>query len=96
MKKLIVVSAIGFLFLMPVISYAQPEQNEQKAPPVSPGPVREGDFAIKLVEVLRLGTVKNEAEAESMLASAGIAPKKRMDCELSFDARYYRRAAKSY
>jgi hypothetical protein len=75
MKKLIAASAIGFLFLIPVISYAQPGQNIQKAPPVSQGLVREGDFAAKLVEVLKLGTAKNEAEAESMLASAGIAPK---------------------
>ena len=53
----------------------QPEQNLQKAPPVSPGLVREGDFAVKLMEVLKLGTAKNEAEAESKLASVGIAPK---------------------
>jgi hypothetical protein len=74
-KKLIAASAIIFLFLIPVISYGQPEQNEQKAPPVSPGFVREGDFAIKLTEILKLGTAKNEAEAESKLATAGIAPK---------------------
>ena len=75
MKKLIVAITVGFLFLIPVISYAQPEQNVQMAPPASQVLIREGDFAIKLVEVLRLGTAKNEAEAESMLASAGIAPK---------------------
>ena len=75
MKKLIAASAIVFLFLIPVISYGQPEQNEQEAPPISQVLVREGNFAVKLVEVLKLGTAKNEAEAESMLASAGIAPK---------------------
>jgi len=75
MKKLIVVSAIVFLFSIPVISYGQPEQNVQKAPPVPQPLVREGDFAVKLVEVLKLGTAKNEAEAESMLASVGIIPK---------------------
>ena len=75
MKKLIAASAIVFLFLIPVISYGQPEQNEQKAPPVSQALVREGDFAVKLVEVLKLGTAKNEAEAESMLGLAGIAPR---------------------
>jgi hypothetical protein len=37
--------------------------------------IREGDFAIKLAEALKLGRAKNEAEAESILASAGIAPK---------------------
>jgi hypothetical protein len=75
MKKLIATSAIVFLLSIPVISYAQPEQNVQKAPPVSQPLVREGNFAIKLVEVLKLGTAKNEAEAESMLASVGIAPR---------------------
>jgi len=74
MKKLIAASAIAFLFLIPLISYGQPQQNEQKAPPTSTGLVREGSFAVKLVEVLKLGMAKNEAEAESMLTSAGIAP----------------------
>jgi hypothetical protein len=36
---------------------------------------REGDFAIKLAEALKIGQAKNEAEAESTLASAGVAPK---------------------
>jgi hypothetical protein len=75
MKKLIAAGAIVFLFSIPVISYAQPEQNVQKAPRVSQSPVSEGNFAVKLVEVLKLGTAKNEAEAENILASAGIAPK---------------------
>jgi hypothetical protein len=75
MKKLIAASAIVFLFSIPFNSYAQSERNEQKAPDVSQVLVREGNFAIKLVEVLKLGTAKNEAEAENMLASAGIAPK---------------------
>ena len=75
MKKLIATSAIVFLLSIPVISYAQPEQNVQKAPPVSQPLVREGNFAIKLVEVLKSGTAKSEAEAESRLASMGIAPR---------------------
>ena len=75
MKKLIATSAIVFLLSIPVISYAQPEQNVQKAPPVSQPLVREGNFAIKLAEVLKLGTAKNETEAENMLAAAGIAPR---------------------
>jgi hypothetical protein len=37
--------------------------------------VREGSFATKLAEALKIGPVKSEAEAESMLASVGIAPK---------------------
>jgi len=75
MKKLIAASAIVFLFLIPVISYGQPEQNVQRALLVSQPLVREGNFAIKLVEVLKLGTAENEAGAESRLASMGIAPR---------------------
>jgi len=37
--------------------------------------VREGYFAMALAEVLEIGEVKSEAEAESRLALAGIAPK---------------------
>ena len=46
-----------------------------QAPPIAQNLIREGEFAVKLVETLRIGQAKNEAEAESMLASAGIAPK---------------------
>jgi hypothetical protein len=37
--------------------------------------VREGGFAIELANALRIGSVKSEAEAESMLVSVGIAPR---------------------
>jgi len=75
MKKLIVTSAIVFLLSIPAISCAQPGRNVQKAPPISQPFVREGDFAVKLVEVLNLGAARNEAEAENMLAAIGISPK---------------------
>jgi hypothetical protein len=45
------------------------------APPVAQPLIREGDFAVKLVDTLNIGTAKNEAEAETMLSSSGIAPK---------------------
>ncbi len=44
------------------------------APPIEQSLVREGFFAIKLAETLKVGPVKSEAETESMLASVGIAP----------------------
>ena len=37
--------------------------------------VREGDFAARLAEALKAGAVRGEAEAESALASIGIAPR---------------------
>jgi hypothetical protein len=62
------------LLLVPTAVYAQSDQTA-KAPPVSQPLVREGDFATKLVGALKMGTAKDEAEAESMLATAGIAPR---------------------
>jgi hypothetical protein len=53
--------------------YSQSELN--KPGPPSTGLVREGSFAMKLVEALKIGPVKSEAEAESRLASIGIAPR---------------------
>jgi len=47
---------------------------ETQSPPIAQPLIREGDFAIKLVEALNIGKAESEAEAESMLASAGIAP----------------------
>ncbi len=83
-KILIVIMALS-LMAMPFAVYAQSEQTapnsstEQIAsnspPPVSQKLIPEGDFAMKLVTVLKLGTASNEAQAEDMLSSAGIAPK---------------------
>jgi Domain of unknown function (DUF4124) len=52
-----------------------PQEAAKPSPPIAQTLVREGDFAIKLAEALKLGMAKSEAEAESMLASAGITPK---------------------
>ena len=54
---------------------AQSSTTSTQAPPIAQSLIREGDFAIKLVESLKIGQTTNEAEAESMLASIGIAPK---------------------
>jgi len=55
--------------------YSQSEQNKPGPPSIEQGLIREGSFAIKLAEALKIGPVKSEAEAENMLASVGIAPK---------------------
>ena len=47
----------------------------KQAPPIAQTLIREGDFAFKLAEVLKIGQAQGEAEAESMLATVGIAPK---------------------
>jgi hypothetical protein len=51
------------------------EQMAKQPPPIAQPLTREGDFAIKLAEALKIGRVQSEAEAESLLASVGIAPK---------------------
>jgi len=54
---------------------AQSQETTKQPPPIAQTLVREGDFAIKLAEALKMGKAETEAEAESMLASAGITPK---------------------
>jgi hypothetical protein len=54
---------------------AQSGNKATQAPLIAQPLTREGDFAIKLVEALKVGQAKSEAEAESILASVGIAPK---------------------
>ena len=53
----------------------QSGETAKQAPPSAQPLIREGDFAIKLAEALRIGQAKSDAEAESMLASVGIAPR---------------------
>jgi hypothetical protein len=75
MKKLTANVIILGMLMIPLVVYAQSEQTPTQAPPVAPPLVREGDFAIKLVDALKIGPAQNEADAETMLGSSGIAPK---------------------
>jgi len=51
-------------------------QSEQTGPRTTERSlIRQGFFAVKLAETLKLGPVKSEAEAENMLALVGILPK---------------------
>ncbi len=56
-------------------SYSEPRQSNVEPPSSEQSLVREGYFAVELAEALKIGEVKNEAEAESKLASIGITPK---------------------
>ena len=51
------------------------EETARQAPPIAQTLIREGEFAIKLAESLKVGRAQNEAEAENMLTSVGISPK---------------------
>jgi hypothetical protein len=74
MRKMFITMITMGLLLLPLAAFAQSEHNSTEAPPVSQALVPEGDFALKLVTALRLGTPSGEAQAEDMLTSAGIAP----------------------
>ncbi len=72
MKKILWIMVAGGLLLIP---FAGLGQAKQAAPPVAQALVREGEFALKLADSLKMGSPGSEAEAESALASAGIAPR---------------------
>jgi len=55
--------------------YSQSGQARPGSPPAQQKLVREGFFAMRLAEALKIGEVKSEAEAESKLASLGVSPK---------------------
>jgi len=49
---------------------------EPNAPPIAQPLVREGEFAGKLVEALRMTPAQSEAEAENILTAVGISPQR--------------------
>jgi hypothetical protein len=75
MKKAFITIITISLILMPLAVFAQSDRSSSEAPPVSQALVPEGDFALKLATVLKLGTPTSEAQAEEMLTSVGIAPR---------------------
>ncbi len=76
MNKLSAIAmALALLLMSSPAAYPQAKQTTTTRPPVASTLVREGDFATRLVSALEIGTAENETEAETMLASAGIAPK---------------------
>lgn len=75
MKNLLTVLAVlTALISMPAFANAQTDQTST-SPPLEQPLIREGDFAVKLADSLKLGTMANEVEAESALSAAGIAPR---------------------
>jgi hypothetical protein len=62
---------IAFSLTVPVWA----EGVSSQAPPVAQPLIREGDFAVRLAEALKIGMVNSEAEAEDMLTAVGIQPR---------------------
>jgi len=75
MKTLRMIAAVTAFSILPISEDLCAQETASQAPPIEQALVREGDFAVKLVERLRIGTPQNEAEAETMLSSKGISPK---------------------
>jgi hypothetical protein len=73
-KFKILIMAVGLL-LIPQVYQVQSTQNSGTPPPVESVLVRQGDFALSLLEVLELGTAYSETQAQEMLAELGIEPK---------------------
>jgi hypothetical protein len=76
MKNGFITLAISMaLVLMSALAANAQTDQTSTSPPLSQPLVREGDFAMKLADSLKLGTAADETEAESALSSAGIAPR---------------------
>ena len=75
MKRILIIMTALASLLMPFTVYPQSDQKSAGAPPISQALVPEGDFALKLAAALKVGAPNDEAQAEDMLTSAGIAPK---------------------
>jgi hypothetical protein len=75
MKKVIPLMIAVYLLLLPLEVTVYSQQGTNDSPPVSQALVREGDFAFELVESLKLGVSRDEAQAESTLAYLGIVPR---------------------
>ncbi len=76
MKSLfwMLILTIGIV-MAPVVAAGQDYQTAGANFPISQPLVREGTFATDLAAALKLGSVTDEAQAESLLSSAGIMPK---------------------
>jgi len=75
MTKLTTIFVLAaFVLLVPFVA-ARADETPNGPPPVSQALVREGDFAITLAQELRLSSSDDEAQAQSALASAGVAPR---------------------
>ncbi len=77
MKKWLSILLAACLPLFPFATFAADygsQTSNDRIPPVAQTLVREGDFAIRLATDLKLGKPAGEAEAENMLATAGVAP----------------------
>ncbi len=77
MKSLLILSVltIAAFLLLPAMVFAQTNNQAGAGPPLGQPLVREGTLAVKLAGVFQLGQTTSEVDAESLLSTAGIAPR---------------------
>lgn len=63
------------LLLVPIAVFSETAQGTAGKAPISQPLVREGAFAVKLVESLKMGATQDEAQAENILVTVGVAPR---------------------
>jgi hypothetical protein len=65
----------GLLLMVPIAAGAAYAADTSKSPPpIGQNLVREGDYAVKLAQALKLGPATTEADSENALVAVGIAP----------------------
>lgn len=74
MKTLAVVLSV-FMFFSIVTAATVLAKQQIPGPPLAQSLVREGTLAMDLSRALKIGSPVNEADAESVLSAAGIAPR---------------------
>jgi hypothetical protein len=75
MKIMLIILMVAALIAVPSLAAAEAEQEVGATPPISQPVVREGTVAVNLADALQLGTTTSEVDAESLLVSAGVAPR---------------------
>jgi hypothetical protein len=74
-KVLAIIVSVGLLLLPLSRTAIAAGSSDSSKPPIGQPLVREGDFAVSLATSLNLTKTDDEAEAESILSSKGIAPR---------------------
>jgi hypothetical protein len=72
---IIIVLVLTGLLLAPMGVFAETVQGVAGKAPISQPLVREGALAVKLVDSLKIGATQDEAQAENMLVTVGVAPR---------------------
>ena len=77
MKALLLsIMAAGLLLTFVALEVRAEGEPTTELSPLTPPVVREGDFAVKLGEMVGLGQVTDEVDAESLLTEIGLSPRK--------------------